>query len=97
MSRTCVCQGENENCCWCGGFGAIPDERVIAPAAYTYDWPYPRLNLDRGSGNLVACPQGRGVRINPSKTNRRLRKAHGLAGAPSGSPTSRRSPTVNRP
>lgn len=96
MSRTCVCQGENENCCWCGGFGAIPDERVIAPVASTYDWPYPRLKLRRGSGDPVAGQQGGGKRISRGNTDRPLRKARGLAGAPSGSLAPRRSPTVSR-
>lgn len=29
MSKNCVCDGSNENCCWCGGTGFLEDGRPI--------------------------------------------------------------------
>ena len=45
MSRSCVCEGSNENCRFCGGLGTVPDT-----LATTLDGRVQRLATEASSG-----------------------------------------------
>jgi hypothetical protein len=74
MSRSCVCDGNNENCRFCCGTGVLPDLDRL--------WSVRRRpigKLARPPVNLIPCPKGCGASLKPSNLSRHLTKAHPAA------------------
>lgn len=89
MSGSCRCDGQNPNCCYCGGTGTVPDRlaaafddtsrtRAIKESDAKIAWPRsPSWWFRSDIYSRLACPKGCGLWVDPQKAEEHLRNCAG--------------------